>query len=115
MDGLPVPEPNAVIAVTVVAAEVPRGLAELSTTAGKTNLKVKESFHSSCRAINPVSITPPATFGPDWPNGANGMSNCTTKSYGEPAVVRGKRGFTFDGVELIPIGTPGRYACIPLI
>src|SRR5690242_20949530 len=114
IDGEPVPEPNAVIAVTVVAADVPRGFAALSTTAGKTNLKVKESFHSSCRAINPLSMTPPATFGPDCPKGANGMSICTMKSYGEPAVVSGNNGFTFAGVEEIPIGTPGRYACTPL-
>src|SRR6267142_3991490 len=108
MNGVPEPEPNAVIAVTVVAADKPRGFAALSRTVGKTNLNVKESFHSSWRAMKPDSITPPATFGPDWPNGAKGMSTWTIKSYGEPAVVRGTNGLTLDGVEEIPMGTPGR-------
>src|SRR2546430_5910712 len=114
IEGVPEPEPNAVSAVTVVAAEVPRGFAALSSTVGKTNLNVKLSFHSSCRAINPVSMMPPETPGPDWPNGAKGISTCTMKSYGLPAVVSGTMGLTLEGVDEMPIGTPGRYACTPL-
>src|SRR6266702_7254179 len=106
--GTPEPEPNAVNAVTVVGADVPSGFAALSNTAGVTNLNVTESFHSSWRIKKPVSTAPD---GPLIPNGANGISTETMKSYGEPAVVPGNR-LVPDG-ELNPYGSDGRTADEP--